>query len=196
MELLRGLIKTSLIIAGFIAVGIIASVIISADLSNRIAAAYEQGYQQGHDQGYQAGFDTGSQTGYQEGSKTSYLTGRWRDAESYGPGFYFSYNPTYDEMRKLLEQSKAVSASEIHDYAETNGIRVAYVRCQIARQASEGMVYVHHLVAFETVDRGLIIIEPWSHREVNLAIGNSYRQLNGLSLPDYDDTITQIKTVW
>ena len=58
------------------------------------------------------------------------------------------------------------------------------------------MVYVLHLVAFETVDRGFVIIEPWSKREVRVAEGGSYSELNGFDIPEYDDTITKITVVW
>jgi len=78
---------------------------------------------------------------------------------------------------------------------EANGIRTAYVRCQIARKAEERMVYICHLVAFETVDNGLII-RPRSHKEVKVEVGKSYSELNGFPTPPYDDTITKITIVW
>ncbi len=91
---------------------------------------------------------------------------------------------------------KADTAEEIHQYAESNGIRVAYVRCQLAREAAEGMVYVLHLVAFETADNGFVVIEPWSNREVKVTEGRSYSKLNGFDVPEYDDTITKVTVVW
>ena len=194
---MKGLIITSIIIAALIAAGIGASVLMTSDLNGSLAAAYERGYEEGQAQGHLAGLQEGSRVGFQEGSKVGYEKGNWRDySSSYGAGFYFVCNPTYDEVQEILVEGEKRSAKEIHDYAEANGIRVAYLRCQIARKAAEGMVYVYELVAFETVDNGFIVIEPWSHREVKVAVGKRYSVLNGFPISSYDDTITEITLVW
>ena len=194
---MKGLIRTVIIIAVLIAVGIGASIFIYGDLSKKLVAAQERGFEEGHTQGYEEGFKEGSEVGYQEGSKIGYAKSNGVDYDSSdGAGFYFVYNPTYDEVQEILAVSEADSAKGIHDYAETNGIRVAYVRVQIARKAAEGMVYVYQLVAFETVDKGFIIIEPWSHREVKVEIGKSYSELNGLPPRAHDAKITKITIVW
>jgi len=194
---MKGLIRTSLIIAALIVVGILASIIITVDLSNRLATAPVRGYEEGHTQGYVDGFQEGSEVGYQEGSKIGYAMASGAGYDSSNEtGFYFVYNPTYDELQKFLAETETGSAREIHDYAEANGIRVAYVRCQIARKAAKGRVYLYELVAFETVNYGLIVIEPWSHREVKVEVGEHYSELNGLPPRTYDDTITKITIVW
>ncbi len=162
-----------------------------------MATANESGFAEGYAQGYEVGFREGNQVGYQAGSKIGYERSSQEDLNSSGSrGFYFVYNPTYDEVQEILAENKEASAREIHDYAETNGIRAAYVRAPIARQATEGMVYLYQLVAFETVDRGLIIIEPWSHKEVKVEVGQRYSKLNDFPPRDYDDTITKITIVW
>jgi hypothetical protein len=46
------------------------------------------------------------------------------------------------------------------------------------------------------VDRGLIIIEPWSHREVKVEVGESYSKMNGFPASPYDDTVTKMTIVW
>lgn len=194
---MKGLIKTSIIIAAFIVAGIVSSIIITVDLNNRLAAALERGFEEGCAQGYLEGFQEGSRVGYQAGSKIGYTRSNWEDrGSSYEAGFYFAYNPTYDELPEILADGETASAKGIHDHAEANGVRVAYVRCQIARKAAEGMVYVYQLVAFETVDNGLVIIEPWSHQEVKVEVGKHYSELNGRPPRDYDDTITKITIVW
>lgn len=194
---MKGLITTSIIIAVLIAVSSGASLIIYNDLNNKEAAAHERGFEDGLIQGYEDGFQDGSEAGYQEGSKTGYTRGSWGgDDSSNTTGFYFVYNPTYDEVREILAEIGMSSAREINAYAEARGMRAAYVRSQIARKASEGMVYIYQLVAFETVDRGFIIIEPWSHEEVRVEVGKRYSLLNSRPLKDYDDTITKITIVW
>ena len=193
---MKGLIKTSIIIAALIGVGIVTSIIITSNLSNRLAAAYEYGFEEGRAQGYEVGFREGSKAGYQEGSKVGYERSQDKDISDEETGFYFTYNPTCDELQAILAESNKTTAVEINNFAEANGIRTAYVRCQIARKATERTVYIYHLVAFDTVDNGLIIIRPRSHEEVKVEVGKSYSELNGFPSPPYDDTITKITIVW
>lgn len=194
---MKGLIITSTIMLAIIAAGVGTSAIIYINLDNSLAAAHERGWEEGRAQGDEDGVRKGSEVGYQEGSKVGYGKGNGASSNSSDePGIYFTYNPTYEEMRQILAESEAGSALKIHNYAEANGIRVAYVRCQIARQAAEGMVYIYELVAFETVDKGFIIIEPWSLKEVTVEVGQRYSELNGFPIPDYDDTIIKKTIVW
>lgn len=193
---MKGLIKTIIILTALIVAGGGASAFVYDDFTNRLAAAYERGEEEGYARGYETGFEEGSRVGYQEGSKVGYAKGRIKVDDSNKEGFYFIYNPTYDEVQAILAEGEMGSAKEIHDYAEANGIRVAYIRCPIAREAVEGRIYLYQLVAFETVDKGVIIIEPWSHREVKIEVSKSYRELNGFPPVSYDDTITKITIVW
>ena len=196
---MKGLITTSIIIAVLIGVGIVTSIIVTRNLGNRVATAYERGFEEGRAQGYEVGFREGSKAGYQEGSKIGYersKEGYDSYNSDYKTGFYFTYNPTCNEMQAILKESNKTSAMEINDYAEANGIRTAYVRCQVARKAAERIVYVYHLVAFDTVDKGFVIIRPRSHKEVKVEVGKSYSELNGFPTPAYDDTITKITIVW
>ena len=193
---MKGLIRTTIMMVLIIAVGVGTSVLLAFQLVDRLEAAHERGYEKGHAEGYVAGFEGGHIAGYQEGSKIGYIKAGKGDHTSDETGFYFLYNPTYEEVRKILAEGETYSAKEIHDYAEANGIRSAYIRCPIARKATEGMVYIYELVAFETVDKGLVVIEPWSHREVKIEVGKSYSELNGSPIRDYNDTITKITTVW
>ena len=193
---MKGLIKTSIIIAALIGVGFVTSVIITDNLSNQVATTHEYGFEEGRTQGYEAGFREGSGAGYQEGSKIGYEMSQDKDISDEETGFYFTYNPTYDELQAILAESNETTAIEINNFAEANGIRTAYVRCQIARKTAERTVYVYHVVAFETVDRGFIIIRPRSLEEIEVEIGKSYSELNGFPTPSYDDTITKITIVW
>ena len=194
---MKGLIKTSLILAALIVVGIITSIILPSNLSNRVAATHKLRFEEGRTQGYEAGFREGGRAGYQEGSKIGYAMSQNKDISDFREGFYFTYNPTYDEMQAILAESKKTTAMGINYYAEANGIRTAYVRVQIGRKAAEGKVWVYELVAFETVDRGLIFIEPQSDREVELVIGESYwRSAGGIRPIHYDDTVVEVRLLW
>ncbi len=193
---MKGLIKTSIIIAALIAVGVVTSIIITRNLNNRVAATHEYGFEEGRTQGYETGFHEGSKAGYQEGSKIGYEMSQGKDFSDEETGFYFTYNPTYDELQAILAESNKTTAMEINNFAEANGIRTAYVRCQIARKSTERTVYIYNIVAFETVDRGFIFIRPRSHEEVKVEVGKSYSELNGFPTPPYNDTITKITIVW
>jgi hypothetical protein len=196
---MKGLIIALIAIVALIGAGIIDGVIINNDLNNRVDAAHERGYTEGYTQGYAEGLQQGGEAGYQEGSKTGYQEGKngyYGDNNDQGTDSYFTYNPTSDEVHAILIESKMNYAQDIHNYAETKGIRTAYVRCKIARQATEETLNIYELVAFETVDNGLIIIEPWSHKEVKVEVGQSYNELNGFPTSPYDDTITEIAIIW
>ena len=165
------------------------------NLTDDVADARERGFVEGYSQGYEDGFMQGSEAGYQEGHRVGYETDKTVDGDNVS-AYYFLYNPTYSDVQEILVEGDVFSAKEIHDFAEINGIRVGYVRCPIARKAPEGRVYLYQLVAFETVDKGLIIIEPWTHREVKVEVGESYRGVNGFPPSSYDDTITKMTIVW
>lgn len=194
---MKGLIISFIVVIALIGVGIGASVLIYNNLINSVVTGHERGFDEGYSQGYEDGLKEGAEAGYQEGSRVGYAKDKVLDDSSDNvAGYYFLYNPTYDEVREILAEGEIGSAKEIHDYAEINGVRVGYVRCPIAREAAKGRVYLYQLVAFETVDRGLIIIEPWSHREVKVEVGKSYREVNGFPASPYDDTVTKMTIVW
>ena len=194
---MKGITIAIFIVATLIGIGFLASINIYNGLNSKLTIAYAEGLEIGRDQGYLAGKQDGSRTGYQEGSWIGYQEGKEGELDIiYEDGYYFIHNPFYDEVAGILDRAEASSAKGIHEYAEANGIRVAYVRCQIARQAHEGMVYVIQLVAFETVDNGLVIMEPRSGREVKVVVGQSYSGLNDLPARPYDDTVTKISIVW
>ncbi len=191
---MKGLIQTSIIIVALIAVGFITSIVITNNLNSEVAAAREEGFEEGYAQGYAMGYREGSRVGYQEGSKVGYEEAKGEDYDSeYEAGFHFLYNPTYDEVREILYGCEMGSAWGINNAIEDKGVRAIYVRCQID---AEGRVRVADLVAFETIDKGLIFIEPSSGREVKLEIGERYSDLNIFSDLGYDGIITKIQVVW
>ena len=192
---MKRLIKTSIIMAALIGVGFVISVIITNNLSNQLAVTRERGFEEGRTQGYQTGFNEGNKTGYQEGSKINYQRSQDGDISDLGEDFYFTYNPTYDELQAILAGSNKTTAMAVNNFTEANGIRTAYVRAQIADKTAGRATY-YHLVAFETVDRGLIFIRPRSHQAIELEVGKSYSAQNGFPTPPYDDTITRITIVW
>ncbi len=113
------------------------------------------------------------------------------------------HNPTYKEVLEFLAHDPTDSnplisgeytcvsfAAEVNNNAEANGIRAAYARLSSKEWA-------HVVVAFETVDKGLVFIEPQSDRKVELALGKSYWESAGAVRPvDYDDVVVEIQIVW
>lgn len=154
---------------------------------------YQEGYNQGYDKGDEEGYDSGYKTGFDEGIGTNYLV----------------RNPTYKELMEFLARDKTDSkpyiegeyvssdfAAEVNNNAELEGIRAAFVGIDYPQPPGHGMV------AFQTVDEGLIFIEPQSDERVKLVVGKRFY----LSIepkpgyyyekPSYDDTVVKIQIIW
>ena len=194
---MRGLVRTTIIILALIAIGVGTSIFITRDLDSRVAAISRRGLEEGHTEGHEEGLYDGGATGYQEGSRTGFeeAAGREYDIRDES-GFYFLYNPTCDEVQEILAADTGGSAREINKNAEAQGIRAAYVRCRIASVVDDGKIYLLELVAFETVDKGLIFIEPSTGQEVKLETGRRYLDLNKSSSLKFDGIMMDIKIIW
>jgi len=156
------------------------------------AQTYDIGYQEAYGEAYDKGYDKGSEIGLETGSKE----GVARMVEL--------SNPTYKEMREFLAGDKTDSkpyirgeyvsadfAAQLNNNAEANGIRVALVHI-FSKEWGHGMV------AFETVDRGLIFIEPQSDREAELVIGEPFPwySVGARRTRGYYNPIVKIQIIW
>lgn len=113
-------------------------------------------------------------------------------------------DPTYSELIQFLKEDE----SNIKEYnaesytcrdfvaalnlaTESQGIRAAFVSIRF-RDGS------HAVSGFNTVDRGMIYIEPQLNRPVTLDVGRSYSQANGfkLALTTQDDIIEHVTVIW
>ena len=193
---MKGLVITLGIMLAFVAIGVGVSAYVYVDLENDLENSQKSGFEEGYAQGYNQGLNDGHEAGYQEGSLVGFQAGQDDEGDGDISGAYFLYNPTFSEVEGILQQSGLRTAKDLHDFAEVNGYRAAYVRCPIAREAREGRIFLYQLVAFETVDMGMVIIEPKSHYVVEVEVGQSFSGLNGLKPVDYDDTITKVTVVW
>ncbi len=125
------------------------------------------------------------------------------DALLEGQNHYALRDPTYRELQHFLDRDKTDEkkyvkdgyvcvdfAAAVNNNAEAKGIRSAYV----------SLVYPdsgHAIVAFQTIDRGLVYIEPQLDREVKLKVGFSYSRVNDFELRNgTDDTIVRALIVW
>jgi len=155
------------------------------------------GYSLGKQDGYSEGYDSGKATGYEEGYDEGVEA-------SLGHG-YTLRDPTYRETVTFLRQDKTDEnefvedtygvyvcshfARDVSNNAEEEGLRCAFVELRY----SDGG---HSIIAFDTIDRGLIFFEPQFDDVVKVVISQSYSQLNNYQNPDYDDIIEDILVIW
>jgi len=164
---------------------------------------YLHGYQTGHEAGFNQGHDQGKDIGYQIGYQSGYEAGYKPKPEPQVNEGFTLRNPTYQEMKAFLAQDVTNAktytkdkfvctdfAAEVNNNAEAKGIRCAIVDIFYP----DG--YGHTIVAFETVDKGLIFIEPQFDREVTLIIGKSYSQINNFTPAPRADTIERYLVIW
>ena len=122
---------------------------------------------------------------------------------------YTIKDPTYSEMMSFLRADDTDEAEYIEDEyectefttdlcngAEEEGIRCAYVTLKFP--AGIG----HTIVAFDTIDKGLIYIEPQYDDLVRVEIGKHFHKCVVpkasylYEKPDYDDTIEEVLIAW
>ena len=121
---------------------------------------------------------------------------------------YTIKDPTYKQMMKFIGGDKTDKkqyiegeyvcknfAADACNRAEEKGIRCAYVSIDYPDGG-------HAIVVFNTIDRGLIYIEPQHDDIVNPVIGKHYYECvvpkpgHYYEEPDYDDTIKEILIIW
>ena len=103
-------------------------------------------------------------------------------------------DPTYQEMLEFLAGDKTDEnnyvpnvyecrhfATDVCNNAERSGYRCAFVSVSFAEEG-------HAIVAFNTVDRGLIFIEPQDDSEVKVEVGKTYDPVG--------KTVTEILIAW
>jgi len=151
-----------------------------------IFAAGIGGYTFGDYRGYYRGYEQGYNIGCIEGAGSGYTV----------------RNPTYSELMDFLKEDTTDDneyvegrytcidfVADLNKNAEAEGFRAAYVYIEYPGDRA------HSVAAFETVDKGLVFIEPQFDDEVEVRQGISYAEENGYKEPSYDDTITRVVIV-
>jgi len=161
------------------------------------------GYSLGKQDGYSEGYDSGKDTGYEQGYD-----------EGVGAGLGHGYtlrDPTYKEAVTFLRQDKTDGnefvedtygvyvcshfARDVCNNAEEEGLRCAFVEL---RYPDGG----HAIVAFNTIDEGLVYFDPQTDERVKPIIGKRYYQCVEpkpgyyYEKPSHDDTIMDILLIW
>ncbi len=178
-------------------------------------AGYSLGKQDGYDEGYDNGYISGKQEGYDEG----YISGK---ADGYDKGYdegveaglehgYTLRDPTYKEAVTFLRKDRTDKnefvedtygvyvcshfARDVCNNAEEAGLRCAFVEIRYLEGG-------HSIIAFNTVDKGLLYFEPQSDEQVKPVIGKRYylciESESGYysEKPPFDDTIMDILVIW
>ncbi len=170
------------------------------EVANAFSDSYDEAYQKtfdiGYEKGYSEAYDKGFGKGYEVG--LSYIL------EDKVGDFVELRNPTHSELREFLAADETNTnqfvsgeyvcydfVAELVNNAEAAGIRAAYVRIRSKNWA-------HAIAGFETVDRGLIFIEPQSDKEVTIEIGQPYPwwQAGAASPTEQQSALTEIQIIW
>jgi len=175
------------------------------------ADGQEAGYSSGEQAGYGEGYATGSEAGYEEGYSLGYDEGyNEGTGAALGHG-YTLRDPTYREAVDFIEEDKTSDneyndagygiyvcshfARDVCNNAEAEGLRCAFVLLIFPDSG-------HAIVAFETVDKGLVYFDAITDDRASPEVGKRY--YNCLETgpgyyylpPEYDDTIMDILVIW
>jgi len=218
------------LIGAFISISIIALLCAGGFILHGMAYSqgrtdgYNAGYATGHTEGQHTGYNSGRTDGYQLGKQDGYEEGYTSGkGNGYELGFEAGYekgvdaglghdytlkDPTYKQAIEFLREDKTDKnefledmytcshfAMDVCNSAESEGLRCAYV----ALMYSNGG---HAIIAFDTVDKGLVYFEPQTDDEAAPAVGKRYYQCVKPNSdwyyeePYHDDTIIDILVIW
>jgi len=174
------------------------------------ADGYDDGYLAGHKVGYALGEEDGYSDGYALGQDEGYALG---EADGYEDGYedgveagvghgYTLRDPTYGEAVAFL----SLDMTDRNEYDEDTYVCSHFARdvCNNAEAAGWRCAFVlldfpevgHSIIAFDTIDRGLVYFEPQFDDEVTVIIGRSYAQLNNYLPPPYPDIVLDVLIIW
>lgn len=167
---------------------------------------YSLGYSVGHQLGETTGFADGNATGYQVGYQAGYSNG---SSEGYLQGLedgagtgYTERDPTYQEMISFIASDK----TDLNQYVEGSYVCWNFAADLINNAFNAGyrcgFVYMefvdsaHAIVCFDTIDNGLLFVEPQDDNIVSsLVIGQHYWD-RSIYQVNYDDTILDYGIIW
>jgi len=187
---------------GFILYNVAYAVGDAAGYDEGYLAGQKVGYITGNQDGYDDGYNLGQDEGYGEGEAAGYEVG-YVDGVDAGTGHgYCLQDPTYAEAVAFLSSDRTDRnrydddsyvcshfSRDVCNNAEAEGWRCAFVEL---RYSDSG----HSIVAFDTIDQGLVYFEPQFDDEVRVELGRSYSQLNDYVIPSFDDVIRDILVIW
>ena len=206
----------------FILIGILVLVGVGSFVLHGIAysggetAGYENGYSVGQEAGYSLGKQDGYDEGYVSGKRDGYDEGYdLGKADGYDEGVeaglghgYTLRDPTYKEVVAFLRKDKtnlnkyvegtyvcSHFARDVCNNAESEGLRCAYI----------SLIYPdggHTIIAFDTIDEGLVYFESQTDERAKPIVGKRYYKCVEpkpgyyYEKPSFDDTIIDILVIW
>lgn len=176
---------------------------------------YEEGYVSGEEDGYNEGYSSGKTDGYGEGYNSGQADGY---KEGYDTGVeaglghgYILRDPSYYEAITFLRKDKTDEneyikdtygvyvcshfARDVCNNAEEEGLRCAFVEIRFLESG-------HAIIAFDTIDEGIVYFDTTTDERVRPVVGKRYYQCIEARpgyyyvKPSYDDTIMDILVVW
>ena len=180
------------------------------------AVGYSDGYDQGNTVGQEAGYDLGQADGYHQGKQEGYDEGYpVGKADGYEEGVeagighgYTIKDPTYKQVIEFLREDK----TDKNEYVEDTYVCSHYARdvcnnaeAEVLRCAFVEIRYPdggHSIIAFNTIDEGLVYFEPQNDWRVKPVVGKRYYECVEPELgyryerPSFDDTIMDILVIW
>ncbi|MEE8419224.1 MAG: hypothetical protein V3S02_03835 [Dehalococcoidales bacterium] len=176
----------------------------SSTFNHRVAAAFSEGYDYGYAQTFDVAFEEAQVEGYDKGYIKGFEIVQGLESGKEVSRLVEMRNPTFGELIEFLAADKTDEkpfisgeyvcfdyTAELNNNADAAGIRAAYVRIRSDE-------WGHAVAAFETVDKGLVFIEPQSDSQVALVIGKPYPwwQVGATSPLGYSDNILEIQIIW
>ena len=136
--------------------------------------------------------------GFEDGKVAGYKIGVVEGAGS----TYDVRDPTYAEAMAFVDSDQTDKnvfslffydcvnfAADFNNNALKAGFRVGFVYIEFPESA-------HAIVCFDTLDSGLIFIEPQSDDIATLTIGEAYWDRTIHGTPDFDDTVVKYVIIW
>lgn len=181
----KGLVAAGLL--GGLVLGLIAFLVLSGFFSNSDGLA-----QAALDDSYRAGYASGFEAGKLEGYNVGFVNG---SAASVDAGFNIR-DPTYSEVISFISGDKTDEHTynfnsyncfhfcrDIKAAAFNQGLKAGFVYIEFSNGA-------HSIVCFNTVDRGLVYVEPQTDSIVSLAAGGDYEFI------EEPNTVISVTVIW
>lgn len=171
----------------------------SVGYSSGEEVGYDEGYTVGKQDGYTEGYDSGKADGYDEGVQAGLGHGYTLGDPTYAQAAAFIKDDKTDE-NEYIEDTYGVYvcthfARDVCNNAEQKGIRCAFVE---VRYPEGG----HAIIAFDTIDEGLVYFDAVTDDRARPIIGKRYYQCVEpkpgyyYEAPSFNDTIMDILVIW
>ena len=180
----------------------------TAGYENGYSVGYEAGYSLGKQGGYDEGYVSGKRDGYDEGYDLGNADGYDEGVEAGLGHGYTLRDPTYKEVVTFLRKDKtnlneyventyvcSHFARDVCNNAEAEGLRCAFVELRYPETG-------HVIIAFETIDEGLVYFDAGTDERAKPVVGKRYYKCVEpkpgyyYEKPSYDDTIIDILVIW